>query len=166
MLLYPDFCCKNIKEVTVERLEKNNIKGIILDVDNTLIDLKHNLLEGAEEWCKELKKHNIKFCILSNSNNKEKIIKVAKALDVPYIYFGTKPLKRGFKRAQKKLNIEFKNLAIIGDQIFTDVIGGNRCNMYTILVEPIKDRKIFINKIKRKIEHKILEKYNKNKKEG
>ena len=47
MLLYPDFCCKNIKEVTVERLEKNNIKGIILDVDNTLIDLKHNLLEGA-----------------------------------------------------------------------------------------------------------------------
>lgn len=169
MLLYPDFYCKNIKEVTIDKLKENNIKGIVLDVDNTLIDLNHNLLEGAEEWCNNLKKQDIKFCILSNSNNKEKIIKVAKALDIPYIYFGTKPLKRGFKRASDKLNINLENLAIIGDQIFTDVIGGNRCKMYTILVDPISRRELFITAIKRGLENKIIERYKRkyqNKKEG
>ena len=50
MLLYPDFYCKNIKDVDIEKLKENNIKGIILDVDNTLIDLDRKLLEGAEEW--------------------------------------------------------------------------------------------------------------------
>ena len=50
MLLYPDFYCENIKYVDIKKLKENNIKGIILDVDNTLIDLDHNILEGAEEW--------------------------------------------------------------------------------------------------------------------
>ena len=129
MILYPDFYCNNIKDVDIEKLKENNIKGIILDVDNTLIDLDRKLLEGAEEWCNNLKEQKIKFCILSNSNKKEKVKKVAKLLDIPYIYFGTKPLKRGFKKAKEMLNLPFNELAIIGDQIFTDVIGGNRCKM-------------------------------------
>ena len=161
MLLYPNFYCKNIKDVKIERLEENNIKGIILDVDNTLIDLDHNLLEGAEEWCNNLKEKNIKFCILSNSNKKEKVKKVSKILDIPYIYFGTKPLKRGFKKAKETLGLEFENLAIIGDQIFTDIIGGNRCKMYTILVEPISTREMFITSIKRGLENKIIKLYKK-----
>lgn len=169
MILYPDFYCKTIKDVDIEKLKENNIKGIILDVDNTLIDLDHRLIEGAEEWCNDLKEQNIKFCILSNSNKKEKVKKVAKVLDIPYISFGTKPLKRGFKKASEILNLPFKDLAIIGDQIFTDIIGGNRCNMYTILVEPISTREIFITAIKRRLENKIIELYKRkheNKKEG
>ena len=169
MILYPDFYCKTIKDVDIEKLKENNIKGIILDVDNTLIDLDHRLIEGAEEWCDDLKEQNIKFCILSNSNKKEKVKKVAKVLDIPYISFGTKPLKRGFKKASEILNLPFKDLAIIGDQIFTDIIGGNRCNMYTILVEPISTREIFITAIKRRLENKIIELYKRkheNKKEG
>lgn len=159
MILYPNFYCKNIKDVDIKRLNENNIKGILLDVDNTLIDLEHNLLEGAEEWCNNLKKHNIKFCILSNSNNKEKIKKVSAILDIPYISFGMKPLKRGYKKASKLLNLPYENLAIIGDQIFTDIIGGNRCKMYTILVDPISTRELFITAIKRGLENKILDKY-------
>ena len=169
MILYPDFYCKTIKDVDIEKLKENNIKGIILDVDNTLIDLDHRLIEGAEEWCNDLEEQNIKFCILSNSNKKEKVKKVAKVLDIPYISFGTKPLKRGFKKASEILNLPFKDLAIIGDQIFTDIIGGNRCNMYTILVEPISTREIFITAIKRRLENKIIELYKRkheNKKEG
>lgn len=169
MILYPDFYCKNIKDVDIKMLKENNIKGIILDVDNTLIDLDHNLLEGAEEWCDNLKKQNIKFCILSNSNKKEKVKKVSQILDIPYIYFGTKPLKRGFKKASETLKLPYKELAIIGDQIFTDIIGGNRCKMYTILVEPISTREIFITYIKRGLENKIIKQYKKkhqNEKEG
>ena len=161
MLLYPKFYCKNIKEVDIEKLNENNIKGILLDVDNTLIDLDHRLLDSSVEWCKDLKEKNIKFCILSNSNNKEKIKKVSEALGIPYISFGTKPLKRGFKKASKILGLDFKNLAIIGDQIFTDVIGGNRCGIYTILVDPISSREMFITSIKRGLENKIINRYKK-----
>ena len=166
MILYPDFYCNNIKDIDINKLKENNIKGIILDVDNTLIDLDHNLLEGAEEWCNNLKKQNINFCILSNSNKKEKVKKVAKLLDIPYIYFGTKPLKRGFKKAKEMLNLPYNELAIIGDQIFTDIIGGNRCKIYTILVEPISTRELFITAIKRGVENIIISKYKKQHKNG
>ncbi len=159
MLLYPDFYFKNVKEVDIKLLKDNNIKALLLDVDNTLIDLDRNILDGAVEWCNNLKEEGIKFCILSNSNKKDKVEKVAKVLDIPYIFFGTKPLKRGFKKAKKLLNVDFKNMAIIGDQIFTDVIGGNRCKMYTILVEPISTRELFITSIKRGVENKIIKNY-------
>lgn len=169
MLLYPKAYFDKIQNITIQFLIKNKIKILILDVDNTLIDLDHNLLEGAEEWCNNLKEQNIKFCILSNSNKKEKVKKVAKTLDIPYIYFGTKPLKRGFKKASETLNLPYNELAIIGDQIFTDIIGGNRCKMYTILVEPISTRELYITAIKRGVEHKIIKQYRKkhlNEKEG
>lgn len=161
MLLYPNFYLKNIKEVDIKILKDNNIKALLLDVDNTLIDLDRNILDGAVEWCNNLKKEGIKFCILSNSNKKDKVEKVAKFLDIPYIFFGTKPLKRGFKKAKNLLNIDFKNMAIIGDQIFTDVIGGNRCNMFTILVEPISTRELFITSVKRGLENLIIKNYSK-----
>lgn len=163
MLLYPNFYCNNAKEIEIELLKKNNIKGILLDVDNTLIDYKHNMLKGIDKWCEDLKKQGIKFCILSNSNNKEKIEKIAKILDIPYVSFGTKPLKRGFKKSKDILNLDYKNMAIIGDQIFTDIIGGNRCNMYTILVEPIESKEMFITAAKRGIENQIIKRYKKSK---
>ena len=73
--------------------------------------------------------------ILSNSNKTEKVEKVANFLGIDYIKFATKPLKRGFKMAQKKLDEKPENIAVIGDQIFTDVIGTNRSKMHSILVE-------------------------------
>ena len=161
MLLYPNFYLKNIKEVDINLLKENNIEALLLDVDNTLIDLDRNLLEGVDEWCDNLKKEGIKFCILSNSNKKDKVEKVAKTLDIPYVFFGTKPLKRGFKKAKEIANKDYKNIAIIGDQIFTDVIGGNRCKIYTILVEPISSRELFITSVKRGVENFIIKKYQK-----
>lgn len=106
MLIYPDKYLKNIKEITIEMIQENNIKAIILDVDNTLIDFDRKLLEGAKEWCNRLKSQGIKFYILSNTNKKEKVEKVSKELDIPYIYFAKKPLKTGFKKIQRILEIE------------------------------------------------------------
>lgn len=163
MKLYPNAYLKNVKEITLEFLKENNIKALILDVDNTLIDFNKKMLDNVENWCEELKKQGIKFCILSNSNKKEKIEMVANKLKIPYIYFGTKPFKRGFKRAIKMLEIENKNIAVVGDQIFTDVIGANRCKMFSILVEPIDQKDLVITKIKRPIENFIINKYQKSK---
>ena len=160
MIFYPKSYFKNILEIDMNFIEKNNIKAILLDIDNTMIDTDNNILEGLEDWVEEAKKHGIKFCILSNTNKKKKAEKMSKKLEVPYIYFAKKPLKFGFKRAKKILKInDSKEIAVIGDQVLTDVFGANRCSMYSILVEPLKQNDIWITKINRVIERRILAKY-------
>lgn len=159
MKIYPKIYLENAIEITEELLIKNDIKGIILDVDNTLIYYNKELLQGVEKWCENLKERGVKFCIVSNSNNKEKVKHVAGKLEVPYISFGMKPLKRGLKQAQKILQLEAKNIAVVGDQIFTDVIGANRMGMFSILVKPLETKDILITRIKRPLEEAILKKY-------
>lgn len=159
MSIYPKFYCKKVTDITIEYLKKHNIEALILDVDNTLLDFDLNIVQGLEQWYKNIKKNNIKCIILSNSNKIEKIKMVASLLQIPFITFATKPLKRGFKKAQKQLNIPNDKIAVVGDQIFTDVIGANRCNMYSILVEPIAKKDIWMTKIKRPIEELIIKKY-------
>ena len=103
MILYPNIYLNNVKEITLEYLNKNNIKGLILDVDNTLIDYDEQMLEGTEEWCENLKQNNIKFCIVSNSNRTKKVARVAKKLDIPYINLAFKPSKKGLLKAKKNI---------------------------------------------------------------
>lgn len=163
MNLYPDLILKNIKEITLEILNKNNIKGLILDIDNTLVDFDKKLLDGTEKWCEELKEQGIKMCILSNTNKLNKVKKVAEVLNLEYLYFAHKPNKKGFKRATEILKLKPQNIAVVGDQIFTDVLGGNRSKMFTILTKPIDERDIWITKLKRPFEKLVLKKYLKRK---
>lgn len=159
MLIYPNFYCNNVRDIKYEFLVENNIKGIILDVDNTLIDFYRKFEDGTIEWVNDLKGHGIKFCIVSNSNKTDKVKYVAETLEIPYFSFAKKPFKSGFLKAKKMMDLEAENIAAIGDQIMTDVIGSNRCNMFSILVKPIAEKDILITKIKRPIENKIIEKY-------
>lgn len=157
---YPKKVCKNVLEIKIEFLKENNIKAIFLDIDNTIIDYDNNILEGLEDWIENLKKEDIKFCILSNTNKKEKAKKMSKLFNIPFVFFATKPFKRGFNKAKKMLNItDNKTIAVVGDQIMTDVFGANRCNMYSILVEPIKSKDIFVTRFNRIIEKRILDRY-------
>ena len=163
MNLYPKLYINNVKEITYEILQKNNIKGLILDVDNTLIDYYKNMPEGINKWCENLKKQNIKFCIASNSNKKEKVKQVSEKLGIPYIYFAKKPLKTGLIKAKDIMELKPNEVAVVGDQIFTDVLGANRCKMFSILVEPIEEKDMLITIIKRPIENIIKKNYkNKN----
>lgn len=134
MIFYPNIYLNNVKEITIELLKKNNIKGLLLDVDNTLIDFDLKILEGSKEWCDNLKKEGIKLCILSNTNKIEKVKRVAKELDLQYINFAKKPFKKGFRRAMNLLELDAKNIAAVGDQIMTDVLrwkqNGNVYNSY------------------------------------
>lgn len=163
MILYPKEHFNNVKEITIEFLRENEINALILDVDNTLIDYDKNLSEETIKWAEYLKQEGIKLYILSNSNKKEKVKTVAEKLKIEYEYFGKKPLKSGFKKVQKKLQEKSENIGVVGDQIFTDVLGGNRCKMFTILVEPIAEKDIFITLLKRPIENAIKNKYKKTK---
>lgn len=161
MFLYPKLYLNNAREITIEILKKHQLKGLILDVDNTLIDYEKHMLEGTKEWIANLKNQNIKLCILSNSNHKEKVETVAKTLEIPYIYFAKKPLKNGFKKAKELLKLESQQIGVVGDQILTDIIGANRSKMFPILVKPINEKDIFITKIKRPIEELIIKRYQK-----
>lgn len=156
----PNIYIKKVEDITIELLLKNKIKLLILDVDNTLIDYYEKLSESIENWAKEMKGQGIKLYILSNTNNKEKVKKVAQKLEIPYKNFAMKPLKKGFLTIQKEVNIKSENIAVVGDQIFTDILGGNRCNFFTILVEPInKQKDYWYTAWKRPIENKIKKKY-------
>ena len=146
MILYPRLYCKKVTDITIEFLKENNIKGIILDVDNTLIDFDRNLLYGVVEWKNKIKETGIDFII-----------------GISYIGLANKPLKRGFKKAQEKLNLHSENIAVVGDQIFTDVLGANRCKMVSVLVTPIAEKDYLITKIKRPLENFVIKKYLKKK---
>ena len=155
MKLYPDAYFHKIENIKIDFLNKNQIKALILDVDNTLIDYNENLSESIIEWAEELKKQGLKLYILSNSNKKQKVKSVAEKLKISYLSFAKKPLKTGFLKVQKQLGEKSENIGVVGDQIFTDIIGGNRCNMFTILVDPINEKDFLYTKWKRPIENKI-----------
>ena len=159
MILYPNLYCKSVLEITIECLQNHNIRGLILDVDNTLIDIDRNMDPKVKDWVDELKENGIKLCIVSNTNKVDKVKKVSETLDLPYFYFAKKPLKSGFKKAKELLKLEYKEIAAVGDQIMTDVVGANRCKIFSILVEPISEKDIFITKIKRPIEKIIINRY-------
>lgn len=159
MILYPKLYLKDVTQITMEMLSKNNIKGLILDVDNTLIDLERNMKPEVKEWVKNLKSKGIKFCIVSNTNKLDKVKEVSEILQIPYFYFAKKPFKSGFMNAKKEMNLNENNIAAVGDQIMTDILGANRCKMFSILVEPINEKDIFITRIKRPIEKYIINRY-------
>ena len=158
MLLYPKKYINRITEIDLTFLNENNIKGLILDVDNTLIDIVRNVLEGLEEWANKMIDSGIILYIVSNSNKKDKVKKIADQLNIPFIYFATKPLKRGLRKAAKDMNLSYNNIAVVGDQIFTDVLGANRLKMYSILVEPICEKDFLITRMNRKFESIVKKK--------
>ena len=159
MNFYPKGYFNKVSEISLDYLKENNIAGLILDVDNTLIDYYRKFEDGTLEWVDNLKKQGLKFCIVSNSNNLNKVKYVADTLNIPFLTFAKKPFKTGFLEAQKIMGLKRENIAAIGDQIMTDVIGANRCKMFSILVKPIAEKDIWVTKVKRPIENKIISSY-------
>jgi len=165
MIIYPKAHFEKVEQITIEFLQKNKIKALILDVDNTLIDYHKNMSESVKKWAREMKGQGIKFYILSNTNHKEKVEKVSNLLQIPYKNLAKKPFKVGFLQVQKELGEKPENIGVVGDQIFTDIIGGNRCHMFTILVEPIDEKDFWYTAWKRPFENKIKQRYQQKTKE-
>lgn len=159
MILYPDFYYKNVQSIDLDKLNELKIKAIILDVDNTLIDYKRIMPSEVKTWVDEAKNKNFKVCILSNSNKKDKISKVASDLDLEYIMAAKKPAKCGYKKILNLLKLPPEACVAVGDQVFTDVIGANRMNINSIYVEPINKKEYWYTKWKRPIEAWILNSY-------
>lgn len=157
----PNEYVKSIFDIQPETLKEKGIQGIITDLDNTLVawDVEHATSEVIE-WFKLMKEHDIKITIISN-NNVDRVSVFSEPLDTPFIYSARKPLKRAFKKVQKNMNLKKEEIVVIGDQVLTDVLGGNSAGLYTILVVPIVQTDGKITRFNRRIERIILKKLRK-----
>lgn len=157
--LKPDAVFEGLQHIDIAFLKEKDIKGILLDIDNTLVDLSKVLSEEIIQWVQNVKNEGIKVCILTNTNKQDKLTSISSKLGIDYVSFAKKPMKSGYLRASKKLELECKNIAMIGDQILTDVIGANRVGMFSIYVRPIDKKEFWYTAWKRPIENLILKHY-------
>ncbi len=156
MIFRPTYVLKSVTDISAEYLNEKNIKGLILDLDNTLTT--HNNPQPAEkvtDWIEDMKNSGIKMMIVSN-NRAERVIPFAQNLGLDFVPNGRKPLATGFKKAQQLMAISFSEIAIVGDQIFTDVLGANLKRVRTIYVHPIELESGFFFKIKRFLEKPFI----------
>lgn len=157
-MLYPTYFAESISDITTEFLKKENAKGVILDVDDTLAPSK--IIEPKIEvisWIEELRENDIKAILLSNNFDK-RVRPLAEKLNLPYISFGLKPLTTGLKKAIKAISCDKSEVFMIGDQIFTDILAANLMKMRSVLVKPLTVQKDALSKMKRKFEKIVKEK--------
>ena len=159
MLLKPDVKLHGITDITVELLNKHDIKALLLDVDNTMSTHHGTVLtDGLTEWIAKMSDSGIKLMVLSNSK-RFRIEPFAARIGLPVISLGCKPLPTGYLRGVKALGEKRKNVAIVGDQIFTDILGGNIVGVKSILLTPIKLEDGWSFKVRRKLEKKLYKRY-------
>ncbi len=151
-LLLPDQSLKNIFEIDVDHLEKQGIKGIITDMDNTLVPWSDRAVyPRLADWFSDLKRRGFKLIIVSN-NSRDRGGQLARELDIPAIWYAIKPRRRAFRKALDLMQLKPGEVAVVGDQIFTDVLGGNRLGLYTIHVQPISEKEFIWTKLMRMLE--------------
>ncbi|TCP54577.1 hypothetical protein EV586_104197 [Tumebacillus sp. BK434] len=151
--LIPDLYVESVFHIDLDELQQRGVKGIITDLDNTLVrwdepDATPKLIE----WLDHVRDtRGIKVCVVSN-NKDHRVEKFSKPLNIPFIGRARKPKRAPFLRALEVLGTKREETVVIGDQLFTDVLGGNRMNMYTILVMPVADKEWIGTKVLRAME--------------
>lgn len=154
----PTYMIASVEKIPFVLLERDNIKGLIFDVDNTIATMGKGITEGCYKWIKEAQELGYKVCILSNSVNLKKVRKIMTDLDVLGLCFAKKPSTKGFEMALDLLDLKKDEVIMIGDQVFTDVLGANRFGIKSILVNPINRKEGPFTLLKRPIEKIILKK--------
>ena len=151
-VLKADYRYDKITDIKAEDLKKAGAKIVLLDADNTLsLHGSQKPFEGVPEWIGEIKKEGFAVVIISN-NSENRIKPFAKKLGLPFVYKSAKPLAKGFKKACKESGFRPNEAAVIGDQIFTDVLGGKLFGAKVFLTEPLGPETDPFIKIKRKLE--------------
>jgi HAD superfamily phosphatase (TIGR01668 family) len=138
LLLQPDLVLGGIiTDLTPEILQANQIEGLILDVDETLVPIKEDAVTPElARWAEEMRQV-ASIWLVSNNLSHNRIGNIARSLDLPYFLGARKPSRRKLLRAAMAMNLPVEKVAMVGDRLFTDVIAGNRLGMFTILVEPM-----------------------------
>lgn len=158
---YPDEYRHSTYSLDYEGYYEKGYRGILFDIDNTLVPHGAPADENAQKLFEKLRQIGFKTCLISN--NKEPRVKpFADAVGSAYICNAHKPSSKNYKKAFELMNTDKSNTIFIGDQIFTDVYGANRVFMHTILVKPIHPKEEIQIVLKRYLEKIVLYEYRKN----
>ena len=137
--LLADQTFRSVYDIRPEDLTRAGIALLLADLDNTLAPYGVPEPEEAlRSWAQKLRTAGVTLFILSNSRKPGRPARFARALGVPFLGHAGKPKRGGFLRAMEEAGVPAERTAIVGDQIFTDILGGNRAGVHTILVEPIR----------------------------
>lgn len=154
----PTYVFDKVGEITPEFLHKKQIKGLLLDLDNTLTTHNNPVPpQSSLDWLDKMRAAGIKLMIVSN-NHAPRVTPFAEQLGLDFVSEGKKPLTFGYTRAIKRLGLEKRNVATVGDQIFTDVLGSNLKGIRSIFVFPIEPETSLPFRFKRAIEKAFLPK--------
>jgi HAD superfamily phosphatase (TIGR01668 family) len=134
----PALRAEAVTEITAGFLAARGIRALVLDLDNTLVPWHgREVKPEVEAWLKSLQAAQIGLCIVSNTHRPHRLKELAAVLGVQYGPSGGKPRRGGFYRAMQAMGTRADETAVVGDQVMTDIWGGNRCGLLTILVEPL-----------------------------
>lgn len=157
---YPDYSYKRVSDIDIKKFYDIGIRYALLDIDNTLVPYTSpEPDEKAIEFLNGLESFGIKYAFVSN-NSMDRINLFNFNIKAPAIANAKKPLLYGISEIMKQLSSDKSNTMLIGDQIFTDILGGKRAGLTTILVEPIKEVDTAFFKFKRYFEKKVIKSYN------
>ena len=140
-LLIPDLGARGtLAQLSIPDLRERGIRALILDVDRTLLP-RHSaeLPPAAERWLREAGT-SLPIHLFSNNPSRRRIGGLAERLGLPYTTSAAKPRRAALRRVLAELALPARQVALVGDRVFTDVLAGNRLDLYTVLVKPIDPR--------------------------
>lgn len=160
MRLVPNRIFDKISDITPEFLQSEGVKGLVLDIDNTMAPRSVKLPDDTlKRWIKTLALAGIKLYVVSN-NKENRVSKFAQALGLQYISRSMKPFPQSFRRAAREMKLNPDCIAAVGDQIYTDVFGAHSAGMRAWLVTPLSPPKNIIYRIRRRLEKPFIDRYN------
>ena len=165
-IFFPQIIFNSVQEIDFDFLRSRGIKGLIFDIDNTLVKPNEKQLgDKVLKWLKELEDCGFRLCILSNSG-KRRSLEFSGRFSLNAIHGAGKPLKKGFLKTLKFLGLERSEVCMIGDQLFTDVLGANRLGIYSVCTRPITTDEPFTVKLKRPLERLVFRAYHRAERES
>lgn len=152
---YPGAIAPSTYDIDFEKLYEEGYRGILFDIDNTLVEHGADASKEAIELFERLKKIGFQLCLISN-NKQPRVERFNKDVNVNYIYDAHKPSRKNYLKAVELMNTTIDTTVFVGDQLFTDVFGANRVGMRTFLVEPISPKEEIQIVLKRYLEKIVL----------
>ena len=146
----------SIYDINLHHHYERGLRSILTDLDNTLVEWNSPVATPKlMAWLEDAKTIGFQVCIISN-NEETRVMEFAKLVGIPAVYKAGKPRKRAYRKTMAMLSTTPRETMMVGDQIFTDVLGGNRLGLYTILVKPIHQQEFIGTKVMRKLERLVL----------
>lgn len=155
---YPDHYMDSSYAIDYEDLYRMGYRGLLFDIDNTLVEHGADANEQVAELFERLKKIGFKICLMSN-NKEKRVAKFNEVAKVDYIYNAHKPSRKAYIHAMEKMHTNVNNTVFIGDQLFTDVWGAKRMGIRNYLVKQIGPKEEIQIVLKRYLEKIVLHEY-------